>query len=70
MIYMMGVIAFALFIGVCMIDELFVTDEHKWFKYLIIVEKFLLGFVLTQVPRSLPASIGGGSSQYAIPPHG
>jgi len=45
MIYM-GVIAFALFIGVYMIDELFVTDEHKWVKYLIIVEKFLLGFVL------------------------
>ncbi len=45
MIYM-GVIAFALFIGVYMIDDLFVTDDHKWVKYVIAVEKFLLGFVL------------------------
>lgn len=29
MIYM-GVIAFALFVGVCMIDDLFVTKEHKF----------------------------------------
>ena len=45
MIYM-GVIAFALFVGVCMIDDLFVTKEHKWVKFIILVEKFLLGFVL------------------------
>jgi len=32
MIYM-GVIAFALFVGVCMIDDLFVTKEHKWVKH-------------------------------------